>query len=836
MTDALDEMDGMVEDEDSLERSVSDTVGSGINAQPRNADFWTGALKARPEFAGGESCWDAVDCTGPREPLIARTLTRHEGTTPDSADCVLSALMRVWLPKPPVPIEERVPFSYALLQMHYDPLETPNHEKVLEAKRQYNKVRSMLSSLLLVYDLESRPSHDPTFSRGTGTKFGTTTLHAFHRLSVVLKLSKGLVINDLRYRSIDGPQASSMLSTYASPWEDFIPSVNGTNLLTSTSQDSWGGNGKSTRGQGRNSSSRNEQKELEPHQLIILGVLKDLRKNCYSLMEGDSQGRVWKQIFYGNQATHAWRPVCPMLDFVRDWGKIVDNLDKWKLLTHSRSWNDERIAKHLVTQPFDQFLPRRKMCRTAWSFRNGVYYVDKVQNFFEFSSGRVPEELVSCKFMDQHFEPTWPHDDYEKIIGYGDFKLSCVQLLENQEYTLLECFDILALLGRAIFPLGLMDHYDAFLAFIGQGGTGKSSIVNQLKMLFPKSFVRSFSGKERTFGMSGLEDAWLVITTEITPELLNQMGEILQWVAGEQVAIAKKNKDQVMAKIRAHLVACGNSFNFRDTGGNINRRTIACQFNNKPAVPDTHLKVRQRKEIGRFLVLVVRLYLDLRQRVGKGELIRVLQPKFRATRRTIISQINPIISFLHNSEEIFTVGGTTTVRAKFMSRGQNSVDTNGMPYLPFDLFMSMVKQHASAWNVQTKPDFSEASVSFACEEFGLYKLSQCKYLWWESRHQGSTLRSNFVTVPSPENSTPISCSGPLLVGVGIKKFAEMYKNLNLGILEDGLSAPRASLTSSGSSTGSLSSTSSFSSTTSDPSSSPSTSSNSSCAPWDSRFA
>jgi hypothetical protein len=348
--------------------------------------------------------------------------------------------------------------------------------------------------------------------------------------------------------------------------------------------------------------------------------------------------------------------------------------------------------------------------------------------------------------------------------------------------------------------LGSKDHYDAFLAFIGQGGTGKSSIVNQLKMLFPKSFVRSFSGKERNFGMSGLENAWLVITTEITPELLNQMGEILQWVAGETVAIAKKNKEQVMAKIRAHLVACGNAFNFKDTGGNINRRTIACQFNNKPAVPDTQLKVRQRREIGRFLVLVVRLYKDLCQRVGKGELIRVLQPKFRATRRDIISQINPIISFLHRDDEVYT---DSSVRGKFMSRTQTPVDTGGMPYLPFDLFMSLVKKHASSWCVETKPDFGDASISFACEDFGLYRLSQCRYLWWETRGPGSNNRPSYVTTPSGEG-VPITCSGSVVVGAGIRKFAEMYKNFNLVILEDGLSVARPSgLTSSSSSVSAL---------------------------------
>jgi hypothetical protein len=385
-----------LDDADFLDDQDENRPATRPNATRRGTHAgWTEKLIASADFAGGEACWDAVDPSGSREPTIARTYQLPENVTAEAAGHLLSALVRVWLPKPQVPNEERVPFAYALIGFQYDPMDTPSPERVLEAKRHYNKVRSMLSSLMLVFDLQSRSTHDPTFFRGTGSKFGTTTLHAFHQLAVVLKLSKGLVINDLRYRSLYGPQASTMLSRYASPWEDFIPSVNGSNLLSSASEDSWGGNG-GRGGRGQSRTRRSDPKELEPHQQIIMGVLQDLRKNCYSIMDGDAEGRVWKQVLTpDSMPTHAWRPVCPMLDYVREWAKPVDNHNRWQLLTKS-SWTVERIASHLLTQPFDQFLPRRKMCRTAWSFRNGVYYGEK-NEFMEYMADEVPDDLVSCK-------------------------------------------------------------------------------------------------------------------------------------------------------------------------------------------------------------------------------------------------------------------------------------------------------------------------------------------------------------------------------------------------------------------------------------------------------
>lgn len=766
--------------------------------QPQN---WVATLTNRPEFVRepeAATCWRAIDPTGSREPEVARSLQSPEAITSESAGAVLSALIRTWIPVPPPATEERLPFAYSLLGLKFDPYASPTQDKIPEVKKAYNRLRAMLASLIMVFEFLALPSHDPTFCRSSSVaQSGTAALTAFHRLSVSLKLAKQLVLNDVRFRALYGTSASSLLSEFAAPWEDYIPSSTGTALLASANESGRGGRG--GRGGGRGGGGAGggaggnsrmpgfDPRGFQAHQVVIIGVLQDLKKHCLCLMDGDDQGQVWQQVLTSQgKATHAYKPRCKMIDYVREWSAARDNTDRWALLTNSK-WDVSKIADHLLVQPFEQFLPRRKMSRSVWSFRNGIYKADD-NKFYEYSSTSLPEELVSCKYIDAFLDPDWVTcDDLHSIAFDADGRslLSSVQILLDQDFTIAEIDEVHGLLGRCYFPIGLYDKMDCMLAFVGQAGTGKSSIVNGLKMLFPKNYVRSFNGKEKTFGLQGCENAWLVVTSEITPDLQNQIGEILMWIAGEPVPIARKNLTQVTAKIKAHLVLCGNSFNLRDVGGNINRRSIVCQFDRKPLVPNTQLKAQQRKEIARFLVYTVRQYHNLHDRVGKDELIRHLQPKFRASRREIISQVNPIISFLHRDEQIFT----SPVRAKFMQHIGGQVDTRELPYLPQETFMRLISAHARQWQLDTKVDFNESSFSFAFDEFGLYKLSKATYMWWDEQaflaRAGGQRGSAMVLPVGP----PTVKEGSIIVGVGFKIFADLHRTNELAILDAHL--PRA---------------------------------------------
>lgn len=517
------------DDDDAMEEEAGEgRLGARLT-------HWQDAMVERLRasgVAGAEASWNDIHSTTETPPPFLSTMPAvSETLSPLSAKTLLTSLVSLWIPDPPTPLHLQVPFAYSLLGVPYDPYTPPSSSAIAGAKKSYNRLRCTVTSLMINFESLSLPNHDPTFLSPPTPSCGMSGLQAFHKLSIALKLAKQLVLWDYRHRSLYLPQAASTLSAFSNPWETYVPSFTAT------------------------CNEKKSSPDYQPHQVIVMVVLRNLMKEGMVLMKGDEQGFVWQQIVSSTgYASHAWKPKMKLLDYVFQVLKPVNNWDKWKLQTEGR-WGAKFIADHLAEQPFPQ-LPRLTMCRSTWSFQNGIY--DGAANcFLEYETDNIPEDVVACKYIDNFFEPSWVSDDLEDIMNDGR-PLCADKILQDQGFDAKERSTVFAMLGRMFFWVGQYDNWHSFPAFIGSAGTGKSSLLNQIVMFYPSQFVRQLSGKEATFGLQTLQSAWLIIVYEITPLLANMFDSILSMAAGEKVYIAKKNLQAEHVKIKAPFGMAGN--------------------------------------------------------------------------------------------------------------------------------------------------------------------------------------------------------------------------------------------------------------------------------------
>lgn len=140
-----------------------------------------------------------------------------------------------------------------------------------------------------------------------------------------------------------------------------------------------------------------------------------------------------------------------------------------------------------------------------------------------------------------------------------------------------------ALMGRVLFDVKKLDNWQVVPLIIGEGGTGKSCILDVVDAFFDPSAVCEIdSNFEAKFGLQDKYEKEVIFIRDAPHNMsavLNQ-GTFQKMVSGDGTQVSKKNMDAVHVKWRVPMIAASNAmFDYKDNASQVSRRVVPFWFN-----------------------------------------------------------------------------------------------------------------------------------------------------------------------------------------------------------------------------------------------------------------
>jgi hypothetical protein len=218
------------------------------------------------------------------------------------------------------------------------------------------------------------------------------------------------------------------------------------------------------------------------------------------------------------------------------------------------------------------------------SFDNGVFRITDC-SFFPYDSlpdlnGAVARSHIPSVFLGLSDTPL-----FDSIVRY--------QLRADDAYRW-----FLVCLGRLFFRVGELDNWEVTMIIQGNGGTGKSSIIDILIACLGADRVACLtSNMENVFGLQDKYDRDLLVAPDYPIDTASMLAPTIwqSMTTGEIVQIPRKQKSALSIKWSAPMLWMGNHpLGYPDNGGAISRRAMVHKFvqHVEPSMVDCSLKRR----------------------------------------------------------------------------------------------------------------------------------------------------------------------------------------------------------------------------------------------------
>lgn len=442
-------------------------------------------------------------------------------------------------------------------------------------------------------------------------------------------------------------------------------------------------------------------------QKLLLHLLDAAMEKRYRKV-GD---RIFEPIVVNGYDTHAWKDVADIESFVYSECQKEVQFDAWLNLTNGN--NNAKAAMSYLEKCNDYQFPRLVRDRNVWAFRNGVYLgrEDRV-HWFEGAEQPLANSVVACKYFDldlDNFEGThWteiPTPAVQSILEYQGF---------SKEVS--EWFYILV--GRMMYTIGDRDGWQVIPFLLGQAGTGKSSITNNVVAeLYDATDVGTLSNNsEKQFGLSAFYDKFIFVAPEIKSDMKLEQAEFQSMCSGEEMQICIKHKTAFSYKWKAPGFLAGNQTPaWTDNSGSIQRRVVVFNFERPVTGGDMMLGERLKNEMGAFIVKVNRAYLEASEKYGSKNVWEVLPAYFKSTRDEMAASVNSVEAFL----------------------GSSDVVLDPKKFCPFDDFKCALK----VFEAQNGYKSSKFTTDFFRGPFNKYKLTKVRDVM---EYRGRKLKREYV--------------------------------------------------------------------------------------------
>jgi hypothetical protein len=350
----------------------------------------------------------------------------------------------------------------------------------------------------------------------------------------------------------------------------------------------------------------------------------------------------------------------------------VKKLGKWF------TRNDSMIFPLLTEASFDN---------TIIAFRNGYFNL---------------ETLQFCDYVETNIKPTKHYFDIEvntKIINQFDFVGTPTplwdSLLETQigsrsrchcgnfaTYTnketklchihqpndvepsyqpnMCDLFEILV--GRSFFPLKKYDDWQVMLFILGDGHTGKSTLLDLIGGMFPGTSISAISSNtEDKFGLQSLYNKRLVLIPDLPSDFAKIINRSLfqSMVTGDIVNVPLKGLEAISGRRwTTPMIGAGNYLpNYEDTRGSVTRRFALFKFINLVANKNPRLKEDiMESELVHVMLRCIMLYRKTAFLNFRKEFWEHIAPKEMLENKTeVTEETNRLANFITNGGSYYQV-------------------------------------------------------------------------------------------------------------------------------------------------------------------------------------
>jgi hypothetical protein len=321
---------------------------------------------------------------------------------------------------------------------------------------------------------------------------------------------------------------------------------------------------------------------------------------------------------------------------------------------YSRSASMTNLQKWFnhIDHPMFELLTPMKMSRSVISFLNG--YLDLEDLSFVYW-----DDVKTPPLTNWYFEQVLDMSDIDKATPLWDNLLE-TQLGKRSENPVADFFEVMT--GRLFYPVGEFDNWQVMPFLLGDGNTGKGTICDLIKLMFPAGSVGVITAThEATFGLEGLYDKQLVISPDIPKKfskVVNQ-SDFQSMVTGEGVSVARKNKPAITGQDwLVPMLGAGNYlFDYKDSSGSISRRVVVFLFATLVNSRNTTLKSDIRnKELVTVMLRCLKSYRRTCSRYGSADFWTQIAPQsLREVQMDVKEETNYLANFLANGDDYYQI-------------------------------------------------------------------------------------------------------------------------------------------------------------------------------------
>lgn len=217
---------------------------------------------------------------------------------------------------------------------------------------------------------------------------------------------------------------------------------------------------------------------------------------------------------------------------------------------------------------FKQF----KYNRNIVAFSNG--FLNVLQWTFTPYNDGYPENTYAKAFFNTEFKPQYLNEPWKNIPTPTYDTIWKTQI--KDEDALLVAY---GLLGQLHFPMD--DNNFQVAPYIkGTPNSGKSTVVDPIRSMFPNKKIGNFDHKQKVFGMASLIGKFVCIDNDTPHDMVTSIGktEFQKLISGEHNVVPIKNALSWEGVLDCHTLMCSNYMQDVKEAGEIQRRLAVFLF------------------------------------------------------------------------------------------------------------------------------------------------------------------------------------------------------------------------------------------------------------------
>jgi hypothetical protein len=407
-------------------------------------------------------------------------------------------------------------------------------------------------------------------------------------------------------------------------------------------------------------------------------------------------------------ATHAWKYVKDVSEFINENIDRGRAFNEWKLLTNNTGYY--KFLKTFIVEKEDESFPSLVPDRHIYSFRNGVFHTEH-NKFYPYGHPALTPNIVACKFFDMDFDI----QVYQSYARWQDVPTPAFEsIFQYQEIPEEVIHWIYIFVGRMLYNVGEHDDWQIALFVKGQAGTGKSTLLNVVKKFFYDADVGILSNNiEKKFGLETLYEKLAIFCFEVKANFQMEQSDLQSAISGEDMNIPRKNRVPISIKWNAPCMFAGNEMGpWIDASGSMARRFAMVEFTKRVKVADNDLKNKIDAELATLLYKCNYAYQSaVHNYENKGIWSPgVIPDYFRKTQDNMRRTTNSIIAFIEDGGLVFAPDH----------------------YMPFNTFATLYKNHCRTLGLREIP-LSDESLEGPFEYKNIKKMVGT--MEWDDRMQ-----------------------------------------------------------------------------------------------------